>query len=145
MILVRGRRGSMIVETAVLVVGKEYDGILPVRPVANSVNYLRDVGLASLDVRWWMLIVFGCGSGQAKIWIDERNRGQRACRRLEKKNGKGQEVRINARGAKDTEAGCLRGILKVIGQGNAVFIEQVEDRSGDRLVSSGRGKRVVCG
>ena len=145
MILARGRWRGMIVETAVLVVGKEYDGILPVRPVANSVDYLRDVGLASLDVRWWMLIVFGRGSGQAKIWIDERNRGQRARSGLEKKNGKGQEVRINARGAKDTEAGSLRGILKVIGPGNSVFIEQVEDRSGNRLVTPGRGERVVRG
>src|SRR5712671_6216043 len=143
MILRGRRRRSVIVETAVLIVGKKYDGILPVRTVANCADYLGDEGLAALDICGRMLVIFGRGPGQAEIWIDERNRRQCACCGLNKKSCKGQEVRINARGAENTEAGSLRGILEIIGPGNAVFIEQVENRSGNRLVTSRRGKRIV--
>src|ERR1700719_4296959 len=101
MILRSRRRRSVIVETAVLIVGKKYDGIFPVRTVTNRVDYLRDEGLSSLNVRGRMLVIFGRGSGQAEIWIDERNRGQCACCGLSKKSCKRQEVRINARRAKN--------------------------------------------
>src|SRR5207248_10227966 len=40
------------------------------------------------------------------------------------------------------EAGSLRCILEIVRPGNPVFVEQAKNSSGDRLVSSRRGKRV---
>lgn len=80
MILRRGRRRGVIVEPAVLIIGKKDDRVFPVRTVANGVNYLRDVGLPALNVGRRMLIVFARRSGQAKIGVDKRNRRQRSCR-----------------------------------------------------------------
>jgi len=134
----------VIVEAAVLIVGKKDYGVLPVRTVANCVNYPGDVGLASLNIRWRMLVVFQGRSGQAKIWIDKRDRGQQSQCGFDKKSGKGQEVRIKVRRAEKTEARSLRGVLKIIGPGNAVFIEQVEDRAGNRLIARASKRRETC-
>src|SRR5258708_11745086 len=106
-ILRRRRRRCVIVEAAVLIVGEEDYGVLPVRTVANCVDYLRNVGLASLYIRWWMLIVFERRSGQTKIWIDKRDRGQQSQCGLDKKSGKGQEVRVKFHRAEKTEARSL--------------------------------------
>src|SRR6202021_2658967 len=99
MILRSGRRCNVIVKPAVLIVGKKDDRILPVRTVPHRADHLRNISLASLDVGGWMLIVFGRGSGQAKIGIHKGNRRQGARRSLSKKSCQWQEVRINARGA----------------------------------------------
>ena len=69
-------RCGVIVKAAVLIVGQEDDGIFPVRTVANCVDYLRHEGLASLNIRWRMLVIFGRGSRQPEIWIHKRNRRQ---------------------------------------------------------------------
>src|ERR1700722_18959670 len=68
----------VIIVSAVLVVGDEDNGILPMRAVANRAEYLRDVGLAALYVRWGMLVVFRLGSKQAEIRVHERHLGQRS-------------------------------------------------------------------
>src|SRR5882672_4438384 len=70
----RTRRFHMVVRSAVLVVGNQDDRVLPVGTVAHCINHLRDEGLASLDVRWRMLIVLGLvAAEEAEIGIDKRH------------------------------------------------------------------------
>src|ERR1044071_1310675 len=57
------RRTPMIVRASVLVIGKEDDGILPVRAIAHGVDHLRNEGLAALDIGRRVLVIL-CGSSK---------------------------------------------------------------------------------
>src|SRR4029077_1871357 len=96
-----------------------------------------------------MLVIFEFRSEQAEIGIDERHLRQRAypwCSpSLSQKHEKRQEVWIDACSAEQPEASSLRRVLKVVSPGNLIRIEQVKNRSGDRLVASGWRKLVVRG
>src|SRR5579883_2419112 len=73
-----GRRG-MVVKSAMLVVGDEYDGIFPEGTIAHRANRLRYPCLAALDVCRRMLVVLRGSPSQAKVGIDKRNARQIAC------------------------------------------------------------------
>jgi hypothetical protein len=47
----------MIVEVAMLVVGNEYDGVLPIRAIVNGVYDLRNICLSALNVCGRMLVI----------------------------------------------------------------------------------------
>ncbi len=132
--LTRFRRRYVIIITAVLVIRDEDDRILPERPVAHSIHDLRNERLSSLYVRRRVLIVFELPSEQAEIGINKCHLRQRTnawySPRLRQKHLKRQEMWINACCAEQPEAASLRRILEVVGPGNFILIEQVEDRSG---------------
>ncbi len=54
-------------------------------------------------------------------------------------------MRIDTLTTERKEAGSLRYILEIVRPGNSVLVEQVENGSSDRLVSSRRGKLVSGG
>ena len=134
----------MIVEAAVFVIGKKDDGIFPTGAVTHGVNYLRDVCLAALNVGGRMLIIFCGGAGQAEIGVDEGDGGQRAGCGLGQESSEREEVRIviaGAGGDEGAEAGALRSILIIVGPGNVVLIEQIENCSSNGFIAGAAGGR----
>src|SRR6267143_4769618 len=75
-----------------------------------------------------------CGSG-AYAWRSAS---------LRQKHEKGQEMRVHARPPEQPEARSLRRILKIVGPADSILIQQVKNRSADRLISSRRRKLIVC-
>src|SRR5260370_23257693 len=138
----------MVVVTAVLVVRYEDHCVLPERSIPYRVDHLRDERLSSLYVRWRMLIIFVLRSEQSEIGIDERHLRQRAYARRSasrrQKQEKRQKVRVHARPPEQPEARSLRRILKIVGPGDSIFIQQIENSSVVRLISSRRRKLIVC-
>src|SRR5579871_2219307 len=134
------RWSYVIVLPAVLVIRDQDDRVLPEWSVAHRVDYLREKRLAALNVGGRMLIILELNAKHAKVGIHKRHRGQRICarsaRRRREETLQRQEMRIVAR----TESAALRHVLKVVGPGNMVRVEQVEDGSSDRLVTTGRRK-----
>ena len=54
-------------------------------------------------------------------------------------------MRVDARRAEEAEAAALRGILEIIRPGDAVVVEQVENRTSDGLVAVGYWREGVAG
>src|SRR5207253_8581224 len=54
-----------------------------------------------------------------------------------------EEVGIDLRRAEGAVAPTLRRVLEVVGPGDTVRLEQIEDRAGDGLVSAGRREDVI--
>ena len=138
----------MVVVAAVLVVRYEDHRVLPERTIPHRVHHLRHERLSSLYVGRWMLVIFVLRSKQPEIGIDERHLRQRAyaCRStgLRQKHEKGQKVWVHACRPEQPEARSLWRILKIVGPGNSIFIQQIKDRSPDRLISSWRRKLIAC-
>ena len=137
----------MVVIAAVFVVRYEDHRVLPERSIPHRVHNLGHERLSSLYVRRWMLVIFVLRSEQSEIGIDERHLRQRAnawrSASLRQKHEKGQKVRVHACPPEQPEARSLRRILKIVGPGNSILIQQIENRSGNRFVTSWRGKRIV--
>ena len=138
----------MVVVAAVFVVRYEDHRVLPERSIPYRVHHLRYESLSSLYVRRWMLVILVLRSEQSEIGVDKRHLRQRAyaCRSasLRQKHEKGQKVRVHACPSELPEARSLRRILKIVGPGDSIFIQQIENRSADRLISSWRRKLIVC-
>src|SRR5215472_13424445 len=148
MVPLRPRRSYVIVRAAVLVIGNENDAVLPERAVANGIHYLRNKGLAALNVGGRMLVVFGLESTeQAKVGINKGDLRQRAhagntCN-LGEEQLQGQKVRIRRSDQSDgAESAALWEVLEVVGPGDLVCFHQIKNGSGDRLVSGGTGRRA---
>src|SRR5947209_17642813 len=86
-----------------------------------------------------MLVVFEGAAVTSEVGIDEGGLGKRPGRSLGEEGFQGQEVWIG--GAEDA---ALRGVLVVVGPGDVVFIEQIEDGSVDGFVTAA-GRRDVAG
>src|SRR6266481_855771 len=88
-----------------------------------------------------MFIVLRLDAENAKVRIDEGNLRQRTharrARRLGQEEFQRQKMRINSSRAEGTEAASLGRVLEIIGPGNVVRFQQIEDRTGDRFISSG--------
>src|SRR6266852_4553542 len=130
----------MVVVAAVLVVGYEDHRVLPERPIPHRVHNLRYERLSPLYVRRRMLVIFVLRSEQSEIWIDERHLRQRAHAwgpaSLRHKHEKGQKAGVHTRPPEQPEARSLRRILKIIGPRDSIFIQQIKNRSGNRLIAS---------
>src|ERR1700730_7050389 len=142
--LVSTWRSYVIVEAVVH--KKEDDRVRPDRAVAHGVNYLRDERLATLDVSGRMLIILAGDSGQSKIGVHKRNFRQNTVGQLKEEERQRQEMRVKWSGGRreHTESCGLRRILKIVGPADVVGVEQIEDRSRDRLVAS-RWRESVIG
>ena len=128
------------------IVGQEDNGVFPARTIANGIDHLGYVSLAALNVDGRMFVILGRGSRQAKVRIDKGHRRQVANGSLGKESCQRKKMRISASWGEEAEAGTLRSILKVICPSYVVFIQQVEDRSGNRLVTSAtRWRKGVVG
>jgi hypothetical protein len=78
LVALRGaRRSDVIVVAAVFVVGEEDYRVLPVGAIAKRVEYLGNIGFASLNVGGGMLIVFKLAAEQAEIRVEEDDFGKR--------------------------------------------------------------------
>src|SRR5437879_2146078 len=137
----------MIVIAPVLVVRYEDHRVLPERSIPHRVHNLGHKRLSSLYVRRWMLVIFVLRSEQSEIGIDERHLRQRAhawrSASLRQKHEKGQKMRVHTGRPERPEACSLRRILKVVGPGNSILVQQVENRSGNRLIAARRRKLIV--
>ena len=132
-------RTDVVIETAVLIVGDEDDRILPVGAVADGIDDLGDVSLAALDVGGRMLVVFEGPAATSEVGIEEGDLRKRPRRSLGEKEFQRQEVWICR-----AEAAALGVILEVVGPGDVVFIEKIEDRPVDGFVTAGGRGDVTC-
>src|SRR5216684_6282627 len=122
----------MVVVAAVLVIRYEDHRVLPERSIPHCVHNMGHERLPSLYVRRWMLVIFVLRSEQSEIGIDERHLRQRAhawrSASLRQKHEKGQKVRVHTCPPEQPEARTLRRILKIVGPGDSIFIQQIENR-----------------
>src|ERR1700738_4720709 len=131
----------MIVKASMFIVGQEDNGVFPARTIANGIDHLGYVSLAALNVDGRMFVILGRGSRQAKVRIDKGHRRQVANGRLGKERWPRKKMRFSASWGEDAEAGAVRRVWKGSCPSYVVLIQQVEDRAGNRLVTSATGWR----
>src|SRR6266478_362170 len=114
------------------VVGDVQDRAGPARAVTQCAHNLRHVELSVPYVVWRMFI--GCSVSHTKeLRIEKYDLGQIATLNI----GKELRDRREMRRRWDAEAACLRQIGEVVRPGDASLVEQIENRTRDRLIQIG--------
>src|SRR5262245_27469509 len=141
-----------------LVIGDEHDRVWPVRTIADGVEDSGHENLAGTNVGARtgsrVLVVFRGRVEESEVRVDEGHGWQRAgLRILEERverirrqlDGAGltDEAEVRRVSQEGPEARGLRHILIVVRPGDAVLIEQIEDRAGERSIKQKRRLRDI--